>query len=55
MHKSSTLENVNPYKYKQRVNVDDVRDRMPDNDKFLSDNKLLKNSNNAKTKMNVSA
>ena len=54
MHKSSTLENVNPYKYKQRVNVDDVRDRMPDKDKFLSDNKLLKNSNNAKTKMNVS-
>lgn len=54
MHEPSSHENVNPYKYKQRINIDDVRDRMPGKDKFLSDNKLLKNSNNAKEKMNIS-
>lgn len=54
MHHSSSYENVNPYKYKQRINIDDVRDRMPDKDKFLSDNKLLKNSNIAKERTNVS-
>jgi hypothetical protein len=54
MHHSSSYENVNPYKYKQRINIDDVRDRMPDKDKFLSDNKLSKNSNNDKIKTNVS-
>ena len=54
MHEPSSHENVNPYKYKQRINIDEVRDRMPGKDKFLSDNKLLKNSNNAKEKMNIS-
>jgi hypothetical protein len=54
MHQSSSYENINPYKYKQRLNIDDVRDRMPDKDKFLSDTKVLKNSNNAKEKMTVS-
>ena len=54
MHHSSSYENVNPYKYKQRINIDDVRDRMPDKDKFLSDNKLFKNSNVAKERTNVS-
>lgn len=54
MHEPSSHENVNPYKYKQRINIDEVRDRMPSKDKFLSDNKLLKNSNNAKEKMNIS-
>jgi hypothetical protein len=49
-----SYENVNPYKYKQRINIDDVRDRMPDKDKFLSDNKLFKNSNIAKERTNIS-
>ena len=54
MHEPSSYENINPYKYKQIINIDEVRDRMPGKDKFLSDNKLLKNSNNAKEKMNIS-
>ncbi len=48
------IENINPHKYIERVNIDDVRDRMPGKDKFLSDSDLLKNKNKSKHKLNVS-
>jgi hypothetical protein len=56
MHESSSYENINPYKYKQRVNMDEIRDRMPskDKEKFLSSNKSPRVSNAAKDKVNVS-
>jgi len=48
------LENINPHRYIERVNIDDVRDRMPGKDKFLSDSDLLKDKNKSKHKLNVS-
>ena len=56
MHESSSYENVNPYKYKQRVNMDEIRDRMPskDKEKFLSSNKSPRVSNAAKDRLIVS-
>ena len=48
------LENINPHRYIERVNIDDIRDRMPGKDKFLSDSDLLKNNNKSKHKLNVS-
>ena len=56
MHESSSYENVNPYKYKQRVNMDEIRDRMPskDKEKFLSSSKSPRVSNAAKDRLIVS-
>ncbi len=54
MNESSSYENMNPYKYKQRINMDDVRDRMRTKGKFASNNKSLRVSNVAKDKVNVS-
>ena len=56
MHESSSYENINPYKYKQRVNMDEIRDRMPSKDKgkFLSSSKSPRLRNLAKDKVNVS-
>jgi hypothetical protein len=54
MRPSMILENVNPYKYIERVNIDELRDIMPGKDKFLSDSDLLKNKNKSKYKSNVS-
>ena len=54
MHESSSYENINPYKYKQRINMDDIRDRMPGKGKFLSSRKSPRLSNAAKDKINVS-
>jgi hypothetical protein len=56
MHESSSYENINPYKYKQRVNMDEIRDRMPskDKEKFLSSSKSPRLRNVAKDKVNVS-
>jgi hypothetical protein len=54
MHESSSYENMNPYKYKQRINMDEIRDRMPDKGKFLSSNKSPRLSNAAKDKIYVS-
>ena len=54
MHESSSYENMNPYKYKQRINMDDIRDRMPGKGKFLSSRKSPRLSNVAKHKETVS-
>jgi hypothetical protein len=54
MRPSMILENVNPYRYIERVNIDELRDIMPGKDKFLSDSDLLKNKNKSKYKSNVS-
>lgn len=54
MHESSSYENMNPYKYKQRINMDEIRDRMPDKGKFLSSKKSPRLSNVAKDKLHVS-
>jgi len=54
MHESSSYENMNPYKYKQRINMDEIRDRMPDKGKFLSSKKSPRLSNAAKDKLHVS-
>jgi len=54
MHEASSYENINPYKYKQRINMDDIRDRMPGKGKFLSSRKSPRLSNVAKDKINVS-
>ena len=56
MHESSSYENINPYKYKQRVNMDEIRDRMPskNKEKFLSSSKSPRLHNVAKDKVNVS-
>jgi hypothetical protein len=54
MHEASSYENMNPYKYKQRTNMDDIRDRMPDKGKFFSSRKSPRLSNAAKDKIFVS-
>ena len=54
MHEASSYENMNPYKYKQRTNMDEIRDRMPDKGKFLSSRKSPRLSNAAKDKIFVS-
>jgi hypothetical protein len=54
MHESSSYENMNPYKYKQRINMDEIRDRMPNKGKFLSSKKSPRLSNEAKDKIFVS-
>ena len=54
MHESSSYENMNPYKYKERINIDEIRDRMPDKGKFLSSSKSPRISNVAKHKETVS-
>ena len=54
MHESSSYENMNPYKYKQRINMDEIRDRMPGKGKFLSSRKSPRLSNVAKHRETVS-
>ena len=54
MHEVESLENINPYKYKERINIDDIRDIMPGKDKFLSDKKSLTKKNKANNKKNIS-
>ena len=54
MHESSSYENINPYRYKQRINIDELRDRMQRKGKFLSSSKSPRISNVAKHKETVS-
>jgi hypothetical protein len=54
MHESSSYENINPYRYKQRINIDELRDRMSGKGQFLSSSKSTRLSNAAKDKINIS-
>jgi hypothetical protein len=54
MHELSSLENINPYKYKERINIDDIRDIMPGKDKFLSDRNSSTKRDKANDKKKIS-